>query len=141
MSGPYDDIIHLPHHTSTTHPRMSRENRAAQFSPFAALTGYDAAIAETGRLTNERVELAQGAAAALDAKLALLADMAADHPEVTVTYFRPDEKKQGGAHVAITGMVKRVDDVERTIFLASGEVIPITDILDIESALFKGLEL
>lgn len=140
MSGPYDDIIDLPHHVSPKRMPMSLENRAAQFSPFKAMVGYDAAIEETGRLTDERIVLAEGAIAALDTKLAMLGDMMADHPDVAITYFVPDEKKQGGAYVTATGALKKIDDVERVITLTDGEVIPIADILDIESELFVELE-
>lgn len=136
----YDDIINLPHPASTKHPRMPVENRAAQFSPFAALSGYDAAIAETGRLTDERIALAESAMAALDMKLSMLADMAADHPEITIIYFQPDELKQGGAYVTVTGPVKRIDEVERVIVLMNDTRIPIADMLDIEGALFKDLQ-
>lgn len=139
MSGPYDDIINLPHHVSATRAHMSRETRAAQFSPFAALTGYDDAIAETARLTDERIELAEGRIADLDLKLSILADRMADHPQVAVTYFRPDKKKQGGAYVTATGAVKKIDDVERVLVLTSGEKIAIGDILEIESELFEAL--
>lgn len=139
MSGPYDDIIHLPHHVSATRPRMSLENRAAQFTPFKALTGYEDAIEETGRLTGRRIELAEGAIEALDMKLAMLADMMDDHPQIAVTYFRPDEKKQGGAYVTATGAVKKIDEVERVIVMMNGEKIALADVLDIEGELFEAL--
>ena len=139
MSGPYDDIIGLPHHVSATRPRMSLENRAAQFTPFKALTGYEDAIEETGRLTGRRIELAEGAIEALDMKLAMLADMMDDHPHIAVTYFRPDEKKQGGAYVTATGAVKRLDEVERVIVMMNGEKIALADVLDIEGELFEAL--
>lgn len=134
---PYDDIIDLPHHVSDTRPQMSRENRAAQFAPFAALTGYDAAIKETARLTDERIELSESAIAELDMKLSLLADMIAAHPEVTVTYFQPDEKKQGGAYVVATDALKIIDDYERTIILMDGKKIAIEDIVEVECEMFK----
>ncbi len=137
MSGQYDDIINLPHHVSSTRPQMSRENRAAQFSPFAALTGHDAAVLETARLTDQRIELAEGTIAELDMKLNMLAEMIDSRPEVTVTYFRPDAKKDGGAYVTVTGAVKRIDDYEHAIVLMTGEAIKIPDILDIESELFN----
>ncbi len=137
MKGQYDDIINLPHHVSTTRPQMSRENRAAQFSPFSALTGHDAAVLETARLTDRRIELAEGTIAELDMKLNTLAEMIDSRPEVTVTYFRPDAKKDGGAYVTVTGAVKRIDDYEHAIVLVTGEAIKIPDILDIESELFN----
>jgi hypothetical protein len=139
MTGPYDDIINMPHHVSATRPQMSATNRAAQFSPFAALTGYDAAIKETARLTDKRIELDEDSIADLDVKLRILQDRIADHPDVSVTYFRPDDKKEGGAYVAATGSVKKIDDYERAIVMVSGEKIAIEDILDIQCELFKAL--
>lgn len=136
----YDDIIDLPHHVSATRPRMSMIDRAAQFSPFAALTGYDAAIKETGRLTDERIELSEESRATLDRKQQLLVECLADHPEVSVTYFIPDERKSGGEYVTVTGIVKKVDDYQRLLLLTDGTKIPLDDILDLESELFHGLE-
>lgn len=136
----YDDIINLPHYVSPTRPRMSMIDRAAQFSPFAALTGYDAAIKETGRLTDQRIELSEDSRAALDRKQQLLVECLADHPEVSVTYFIPDERKSGGAYVTVTGIVKKVDDYQRLLLLTDGTKIPLDDILDLESELFHGLE-
>lgn len=115
-------------------------DRAAQFSPFAALTGYDAAIKETGRLTDQRIELSEDSRAALDRKQQLLVGGLADHPEVSVTYFIPDERKSGGAYVTVTGIVKKVDDYQRLLLLTDGTKIPLDDILDLESELFHGLE-
>ena len=139
MSEPYDDIIDLPHHVSKKHPQMSSINRAAQFSPFAALTGYDSAIKETARLTDKRIVLDENAIADLDMKLNILADMSTEHPEVAVTYFKPDEKKKGGAYITVTGTLKKIDDYERAIVFVSGEKIAIEDILEIECELFKSL--
>ena len=135
----YDDIIDLPHHVSATRPRMSMIDRAAQFSPFAALTGYDAAIKETGRLTARRIDLTEDSRAALDRKQQLLLDNLADHPEVSVTYFIPDERKSGGAYITVTGIVKKVDDYQRLLLLTDGTKIPLDDILDMESELFHSL--
>ena len=115
-------------------------DRAAQFSPFAALTGYDAAIKETGRLTDQRIELSEDSRAALDRNQQLLVECLADHPEVSVTYFIPDERKSGGAYVTVTGIVKKVDDYQRLLLLTDGTKIPLDDILDLESELFHGLE-
>jgi hypothetical protein len=139
MKTPYDDIIDLPRHVSSARPPMSRENRAAQFSPFAALTGHDAAVRETARLTEQKIELGDGAVAELDMKLNMLADMMDYRPEVAVTHFVPDEKKDGGAYVATTGAVKKIDDYERAIVLESGEKIGISDILEIDSDIFNEL--
>src|ERR1035437_4752031 len=98
MMDPYDDIIHLPHHISTTHPHMSAYDRAAQFAPFAALTGHDAAIAETARLTERRVELDEYSKADLNQRLCIIQDRMDEQPEVSITYFQPDQRKTGGAY-------------------------------------------
>lgn len=136
-SGPYDDIIHLPHYTSPTRPRMPIGKRSAQFAPFDALTGYRAAIRETARLTEERIELDEDAIAALDSKLQLLMERIADHPEIAVTYFHADEKKDGGAYVTVAGNFLRIDDYEGVLILLGGEKIVIQDILQIDCDLFK----
>ena len=136
----YDDIIDLPHHVSATRPRMSMIDRAAQFSPFAALTGYDAAIKETGRLTDRRIELTEDSRAALDRKQQLLVDNLAEHPEVSVTYFVPDERKSGGAYITVTGNVKKVDEYERLLILTDGTKIPLDEIQDLTGEIFRVLE-
>lgn len=133
----YSDIINLPHHVSATRPQMSMIDRAAQFSPFAALTGYDAAIKETGRLTDEKVEMDEDTKAALDIKQAYLKEMIDEQPEITVTYFLPDTKKFGGAYVTVTGNLKRFDEYERLLILTDGKKIPMDDIADIDSELFR----
>jgi hypothetical protein len=139
MTGPYDEIINLPHHVSTAHPRMSSTNRAAQFSPFAALTGYESAIKETARLTTERIELGEGDITVLDMKLRILEDSVADRPEIAVTYYKPDERKKGGAYITVSGALKKIDDIDRTIVFVNGEIISIPDVLDIECELFIDL--
>jgi len=136
----YNDIIDLPHHISTTRPRMSMLDRAAQFSPFAALTGYDAAIKETGRLTGQRIELTEECRAVLDRKQQVLLENLAEHPEVSVTYFVPDERKSGGAYVTVAGRVKKVDEYQRLLLLTNGTRIPLTEVLELESNLFRELE-
>lgn len=135
----YEDIINLPHHVSKTRPQMSMLDRAAQFSPFAALTGYDAAIKETGRLTDEKIELDEDTKAALDMKQAYLIEMIDEQPEITIIYFLPDARKVGGAYVTVTGNLKRFDEYERLLILTNGKKIPMDDIADIESNLFKGM--
>lgn len=127
----YEDIIDLPHHVSKVHPQMSRHDRAAQFSPFAALTGHGAAIKETERLTQERIELDENSKQLLDEKLRLLQEQAGQHPMVTITYFQPDQKKTGGAYVEVTGNIKRIDEAERTIILSGGEEIGMGEVLEI----------
>ena len=136
MNDRYDDIIHLPHHVSKTRPQMSMMDRAAQFSPFAALTGYDAAIKETGRLTDEKIELGEETKAVLDRKQRYLSDMISVQPEITVTYFLPDERKSGGTYLSVTGKLKRIDEYERMMILTDGKKIPLDDIMDVESKLF-----
>ena len=135
----YDDIINLPHHVSATRPQMSMLDRAAQFSPFAALTGYDDAIKETGRLTDEKIEMDEDRKAALDMKQAYLIEMIDEQPEISITYFLPDAKKSGGAYVTVTGNLKRFDEYERLLILTDGKKIPMDDIADIESDLFRGM--
>lgn len=134
MSIFYLDIINLPHHVSAARPQMSMMDRAAQFSPFAALTGYDDAITETGRLTSERIELDEDAKAALDMKHACLMEIINDQPDISVTYFLPDTIKSGGEYVTVTGNLKRFDEYERLLILTDGQKIPMDDILDIESS-------
>lgn len=136
MTG-YEDIIDLPHHVSVTRPQMSMIDRAAQFSPFAALTGYDAAIKETGRLTDEKIEIDEDTKASLDMKQAYLMEIIDGQPEISVTYFLPDTKKSGGAYVTVTGNLKRFDEYERLLILTNGKKIPMDDIADIESDLFR----
>lgn len=137
MKDPYEDIIHMPHHVSASRPRMSMLDRAAQFSPFAALTGYDAAIRETGRLTDRPVELDVDAIAMLNEKIQILAQRSQERPEVTVTYFEPDERKSGGAYVQMMGRVKKVDPNKRSIIMEDGARIGFDRIYSIGGALFR----
>lgn len=132
MTNPYDDIIHLPHHTSKSRPQMSAHDRAAQFSPFAALTGYDSAIAETARLTATRIELEESSKVALNEKLMIIQEHLADQIEVSITYFQSDEKKSGGSYVTATGCVKKIDKREHAVIMQDTTKIPISDILDID---------
>lgn len=140
MTGPYDDILHLPHHVSETRPRMSIRDRAAQFSPFAALTGHSSAISETARLTDARKELSEDAKDELLRKLNLLDDHSAEHPEIAVTYFLPDTKKHGGRYVTVAGALKKIDDYAHILVMLDGIEIPIADILDADCALFAESE-
>ena len=140
MNRKYNEIMGLSHHVSKTRPQMPMSDRAAQFAPFAALTGYDSAIKETGRLTDERIELDEEALTALDMKYQLLMDTFDEAPEVTITYFQPDERKAGGKYVSATGAVKKVDDFERRITMRDGAKIPMDDVLSIEGELFSVLE-
>ena len=136
----YDEIIGLPHHVSKTRPQMPMSDRAAQFAPFAALTGYDSAIKETGRLTDEKIELDEEALTALNMKYQLLVVVLDEEPEVEITYFKPDERKAGGEYVSVIGAVKKVDDFERLITMQDGMKIPMDDVLSIDGELFSSLE-
>lgn len=136
MKHPYEDILHLPHPTSKNHPRMSIQERAAQFSPFAALTGHAAAIAETARLTDRKMELDEDTRAELDRRQAILLEQISERPEVTVTWFQPDERKDGGAYVTTTGWLKKIDEIERVLVLTDGTRIPLEDVAGLESNCF-----
>lgn len=131
MSGKYDDIIALPHPEPRTHPRMSLHDRAAQFSPFAALTGHSAAIAETGRLTDSRVTLDESEMARVDAALQRLRELLPQEPVASITYFVPDERKAGGSYQTITGTARRIDTANGVLLLTDRREIPIADIFDI----------
>ena len=128
MGGRYDDIINMPHQ-SVKHPHMSMTERAAQFSPFAALTGYDAVIAETGRLTGERVELNEEAKEEIDRILRELLDQA---EEASFTYFVPDERKEGGKYETVRGIIQRYDMLEGLIILDNGRKIPVEMLRSVE---------
>ena len=136
MNTPYDDIIGLPHHVSDKHPRMSMYNRAAQFAPFAALTGHEAALSETARRTDDDRELSENEAEVLDRKLSYLLHSTEDKPVVTVTYFVPDGKKKGGSYRTSSGTIKRFDPDNGILELADGPAIPIIRIKDIDGECF-----
>lgn len=127
MSGPYDDIINLPHPTSERHPRMPMAARAAQFSPFAALTGYEDAVHETARLTSSRAELTEEEKSILDVKLQRLLP----GTKAAFTFFRSDGKKEGGAYLTASGIIKRIDSCSREVVLTNGQKIFVDDILQI----------
>lgn len=128
----YRDMLDLPHHVSSVHPPMSRQERAAQFSPFAALTGYESAIRETARLTEKKVELEENRQESLDRKLREIRECLSEHPEVRVTYFRPDGRKEGGAYVTVTDRVKKLDLWNKHMLLEEGDPIPFSDMYEIE---------
>ena len=140
MTGDYDDIINLPHPISKTRPQMSLKDRAAQFSPFAALTGYDAAIKETGRLTDEKIELDEEALSNLNMKFQILFEKLDEQPDIAITYFKPDETKSGGAYLTTTDKIKKVDEYERMITTTNGTKIPMDDVINLESDIFQFLE-
>ena len=127
----YEDIIYLPHPVSARHGAMSNGDRAAQFAPFAALTGYDAELAETARLTTPRAELTEGEQQRLNEVYRYLQDRISLQPSVTVTYFQPDRKKDGGAYITVTASVKKIDEYNQTIIFTTGESIPIWEIVEI----------
>ena len=129
MNGNYDDIIDMPHHKSERHARMSMYDRAAQFSPFAALTGYDAEIAETARLTDSRIELTEEEKEILDTKLRRAEET---KQPVCITYFVPDSRKSGGAYVDAIGQVKKIDSIDGMVRLVDGGEILIEDIFMID---------
>ena len=135
----YDDMINMPCPTSPRHPRMPRADRASQFAPFAALTGYDAAIDETGRLTDTKIDISEDMREKLDLKQNFLADIIDEQPEISVTYFIPDKKKSGGAYVTANGRLKQIDEYEQLIILTDGKKIPIQEVYSIESDLFRGM--
>ena len=127
----YDDIINLEHHISKTHKQMSMQNRAAQFAPFAALTGYEEAVKETARFTEQKIELDEELNNILDEKLRLIQSQIKNTPEITVIYFVPDDKKRGGKYQKITGKIKKIDDYNKFIIFTDGKYITIKDIIDI----------
>ena len=132
MTEDYSDIINLPHHVSHNHPQMPMEARAAQFAPFAALTGYDAVIHETARQTDKHVELEEYDNERLNRIFSELMDSLEEHPVVTVSYFKPDEHKAGGAYVTVTGQLKKVDTYEQLMVMENGTAIPIGNIMDLQ---------
>ena len=139
MSGPYDDIIDLPRPTSRRRPRMPISERAAIFSPFAALSGHGAAIAEAARLTEQRVELSEDAQAELDRRQAVLLEHIGEQPEVTITWFQPDGRKDGGAYVTTEGRLQKLDAVARTLLLTDGTEIDLDAVADLQSSLFRNV--
>ena len=127
----YDDIIDLPHYQSPRRAGMTMTDRAAQFSPFAALTGYEDVIEETGRLTQPATELTESRKEQLNRKLMLLQEISDASPMVTVLYFEPDKRKSGGSYVTVTGYVKRIDPYEQVLRLTDGRGIPLEAIREI----------
>ena len=136
----YDDIIDLPHHVSTTRPRMTNMDRAAQFSPFAAVVGYDAAVKETARLTDARIEMDENSKTILNEKLQMILEHSDRNPEIMITYFVQDSKKAGGAYVSTTGILKKVDAYEQVLVMRDGTRIPLSDIFEIEGKLFGSMD-
>ncbi|MBO5372107.1 MAG: hypothetical protein J6A75_05235 [Lachnospiraceae bacterium] len=132
----YDDIIHMPHPVSKRHPQMSLLDRAAQFSPFAALTGHEEAIAETARLTDKRMELDENMLEILNAKLQFLKEKETEKPVVVISYFEPDKKKPGGSYIKAAGTIRKIDVYKHRIFMDDGRSIPIQDVIAIDGDIF-----
>ena len=137
----YSDIINHPHHVSKRRPQMPMSERAAQFSPFAALTGYGDVIQEAGRFVGEKTLLDEETLKLLDLKFQMLADHMDEKPVVTFTVFVPDEAKAGGAYTDIVGVIKKVDTFQRMITLDNGMQIPMDNIIHMESEIFRQKEL
>ena len=137
----YEDIFHLPHPVSGTHPQMSMHDRAAQFSPFAALSGYEEAVEEEARLTEEKILLDEYEKQRIDEKLQKIRDDLQERgkeekPRISVTYFLPDQRKAGGAYVTVTGQVKKMDTYKQQLLLTDGSAIPFQEIVELEGDLF-----
>lgn len=130
--NPYEDMLELSHPVSKTHPQMPRRDRAAQFAPFAALTGYEEAVREAARFTEEKMILDEDSKEQLDWKLRCLQEKVKEKPTITVTYFLEDEKKKGGKYVTVTGILKKIDGYTHQFVLESGEEIPVEDIVSLE---------
>lgn len=133
----YDDIIDLPCHVSPNRPHMPMLDRAAQFSPFAALSGYDSAVKEAMRLTEEEIELDEDSREALDQKLAVLMEHLDEQPDVTVTFFCPDEQKEGGSYQTVSGKVRRIDGAARKFIMEDGMTLPMEHIVQMDSEVFS----
>ncbi|MBR5272259.1 MAG: YolD-like family protein [Clostridia bacterium] len=136
---PYEDIINIPRHISKTHPQASMADRAARFSPFAAISGYEEMVKEAARVTEERVEITDAAKELLNEKLNMIAGHLNEEHEVTITYFEPDKKKSGGAYISVTGTVKRIDELKRIVIMKNNKKIKIDDISALDSELFYSL--
>lgn len=128
----YDDIINLPHHVSSTRPHMSIEERAAQFSPFAALTGHEDAIKETARQTEREIILDENELEILDEKLKAILSDKSDNKNIKVVYYVPDENKNGGKYVECSGRVKKMDEYRHVLVMEDGTEINVGRIADIQ---------
>lgn len=135
----YDDMLTLSRPVSEKHIPMPRPDRAAQFSSFAALTGYEEAVGETARITDSRLEVDEDRASELNDKLNILRDKLCERPEIAVTYFVPDNKKSGGKYITLRGNARAIDEYERTVIFTGGGRIPIDDIFSLGGDIYKGL--
>ena len=140
MTDDYSDIINLPHPEPRNHPRITMQARAAQFAPFAALTGHGAAIEETARLTESEVELGDDTRQLLDRKLSFLLDNLQYRPRISITYFLPDQRKAGGSYRSATSSVTKVDGINHIVYLEDGTQIPLQHVIDIEGEIFEQLQ-
>lgn len=136
---PYEDIVDLPHHVSRKHPQPTMADRAARFAPFAAITGYEEMVLEEARVTDDRIEMDESSKAALNEKLNMILEFIDEQPEIMITYFEPDKRKVGGAHVTVIGTVKRIDEYEHLVIMTDGKKINIDDIYNLQSELFYSL--
>lgn len=130
MNNNYDNIINLPHHISSKHPKMSLEARAAQFAPFSALTGYEDEVKETARLTYDRIELDDEVKNILNYKIQMIIKQLSERPTVSFTYFVPDTRKEGGKYITVIGNVRKIDKYKQIIVLEDKTEIPIKEIID-----------
>jgi len=140
MNSKYEDIINLPHHVSTKHPQMSMESRAAQFAPFAALTGYDEQIKETTRKTDRKIEIDDELRELLNKKLNILNENISTKPYIKVIYFVKDQRKTGGTYCEKKGNIRKIDIPNELIIFDDKTKIKLTDILDIDSEKTKNIE-
>ena len=138
---PYEDIVDLPHHVSRKHPQPTMADRAARFTPFAAITGYEEMVLEEARVTDDRIEMDESSKAALNEKLNMILEFIDEQPEVSITYFEPDKRKAGGAYITVTGTVKRIDEYEHLVIMTDGKKINIDDIYNLQGELFYSLGL
>lgn len=129
--GKYDDIINMPHHISKKHPRMSLENRSAQFAPFAALTGYEDEVEETARITDKRIEITDEIKSTINMRLQIIQEKINTKPKVTIKYFIPDNKKEGGSYKTVTSNVLKIDQYKKLVVLKDNTKIFISDIINI----------
>ena len=136
---PYEDIVDLPHHVSKKYPQPTMADRAARFSPFAAISGYEDMVKEAARVTEERIDITDATKELLNEKLNMIIEFLDEEPEVSITYFEPDMRKAGGAYITVIGTVKRIDEYEHLVIMTDGKKINIDEIYNLQSELFYSL--
>ncbi len=136
---PYEDIVDLPHHVSKKYPQPTMADRAARFSPFAAISGYEDMVKEAARVTEERIDITDATKELLNEKLNMIIEFLDEEPEVSITYFEPDMRKAGGAYITVIGTVKRIDEYEHLVIMTDGKKINIHEIYNLQSELFYSL--